>query len=52
MMSGSGSTVFALCETKDEAEAIQAEMRSMIPAEDLEFWVTRFCASGVKLAGD
>jgi 4-diphosphocytidyl-2-C-methyl-D-erythritol kinase len=52
MMSGSGSTVFALCETKEAAEAVQAEMRSMIPAEDLEFWVTKFCASGVKLAGD
>ncbi len=51
MMSGSGSTVFALCETKESAEAVRAEMRSMIPAEDLEFWVTKFCASGVTIAG-
>lgn len=51
MMSGSGSTVFALAETKAEADQVAAKMRSIIPDDDLEFWVTQFCASGVKIAG-
>ena len=50
MMSGSGSTVFALCNTKEDAEALKVEMRSLIPDETLEFWVTQFCSSGVKIA--
>ena len=50
MMSGSGSTVFALCNTKEDAEALRLEMRSAIPDETLEFWVTQFCGSGVKIA--
>ena len=50
MMSGSGSTVFALCNTKEDAEALKLEMRSLIPDETLEFWVTQFCSSGVKIA--
>ena len=50
MMSGSGSTVFALCNTKEDAEALRLEMRSAMPDETLEFWVTQFCGSGVKIA--
>ena len=50
MMSGSGSTVFALCNTKEDAEALKLEMRSLMPDETLEFWVTQFCSSGVKIA--
>ena len=50
MMSGSGSTVFALCNTKDDAEALRLEMRSLIPDKTLEFWVTQFCSSGVKIS--
>ena len=50
MMSGSGSTVFALCNTKEDAEALKLEMRSAIPDGTLEFWVTQFCSSGVKIA--
>lgn len=49
MMSGSGSTVFALAESLEQAEAIEANMRSAIPDSDLEFWITKFCDSGVQL---
>jgi 4-diphosphocytidyl-2-C-methyl-D-erythritol kinase len=48
MMSGSGSTVFALAESQAQAEAIELAMRSMIPDPDLDFWVTKFCHSGVQ----
>jgi GHMP kinases C terminal len=36
MMSGSGSTVFALCETKDEAEAIQTEI-ALVPPKSQKY---------------
>ena len=49
MMSGSGSTVFALAQSLEQAEAIEAAMRSAIPDSDLEFWITKFCHSGVQL---
>lgn len=50
MMSGSGSTVFALVETRSQAEQVQAQMRAAIPDADLDLWVTKFCSSGVKVA--
>jgi 4-diphosphocytidyl-2-C-methyl-D-erythritol kinase len=50
MMSGSGSTVFALVETRSQAEQIQAQMRAAIPDADLDLWVTKFCQSGVRVA--
>ena len=49
MMSGSGSTVFALAQSLAQAEIIEANIRSAIPDSDLEFWITKFCHSGVKL---
>lgn len=49
MMSGSGSTVFALVESLAQAEQVKAEMRSTSPP-DLDLWVTKFCSSGVRLA--
>ncbi len=49
MMSGSGSTVFALAQSLAQAEIIEANLRSAIPDSDLEFWITKFCHSGVKL---
>lgn len=50
MMSGSGSTVFALAESQEQAESILAKMRAAIPDEDLDLWVTQFSPSGVRLA--
>ena len=49
MMSGSGSTVFALAQSLEQAEMIEATMRSAIPDLDLDFWITKFCHSGVKV---
>ncbi|NDJ18278.1 4-(cytidine 5'-diphospho)-2-C-methyl-D-erythritol kinase [Myxacorys almedinensis] len=50
MMSGSGSTVFALVESLAQAEQVKAQMRRALPDPDLDFWVTKFCQSGVRLA--
>lgn len=52
MMSGSGSTVFALVESMAQAEQIKAQMRRAIPDPNLDFWVTRFCQSGVRLSNN
>ena len=49
MMSGSGSTVFALAQSLAQAEIIEANIRSAIPDSALEFWITKFCHSGVQL---
>ncbi len=51
MMSGSGSTVFALCGTEDGAIEVRDQMRQQFPDPRLELWVTKFCAAGVRLAG-
>jgi 4-diphosphocytidyl-2-C-methyl-D-erythritol kinase len=51
MMSGSGSTVFALCATEDEGTAVHDQMRQQFPDPNLGLWVTQFCAAGVRLAG-
>jgi 4-diphosphocytidyl-2-C-methyl-D-erythritol kinase len=49
MMSGSGPSVFALCETQQQAEQIQQQVRQTIPDKDLELFVTRTIAHGVKV---
>jgi 4-diphosphocytidyl-2-C-methyl-D-erythritol kinase len=49
MMSGSGSTVFALTESLEQANAIEQRMRSAFNDPELEFWVTKFCHSGVQV---
>jgi 4-diphosphocytidyl-2-C-methyl-D-erythritol kinase len=50
MMSGSGSTVFALAESRSQAEEMRHQMRSAIPDPDLELWVTKLSQCGVHLA--
>ena len=49
LMSGSGSTVFALVESASQAEQVKAKMRSVIPDANLDLWVTKFSASGIQL---
>lgn len=49
MMSGSGPTVFTLCESQVEAEAIKQKIRATIANPDLELWVTQLCSHGIKL---
>ncbi|HAA27106.1 MAG TPA: 4-(cytidine 5'-diphospho)-2-C-methyl-D-erythritol kinase [Cyanobacteria bacterium UBA8553] len=49
MMSGSGPTVFALCESEAHAQEIQQKMRAMFPEADLDFWVTRLSNRGIQV---
>jgi len=49
MMSGSGPTVFALCESQAQAQEIEQQIRSKIPDPDLDFWVTKFCSTGIRM---
>ena len=49
MMSGSGPTVFALCESEAHAQEIQQKMRAMFPEPDLDLWVTRFSTRGIQV---
>ncbi|MBW4561549.1 MAG: 4-(cytidine 5'-diphospho)-2-C-methyl-D-erythritol kinase [Mojavia pulchra JT2-VF2] len=50
MMSGSGPTVFALLESQQQAEAVKQQVRTAIPDEDLELFVTRTTTHGIKIA--
>jgi len=49
MMSGSGPTVFALCESEAHAVEVQQQVRTAIPDPDLDFWVTKFSNQGIQL---
>lgn len=49
LMSGSGPTVFTLADSRDQAEAIAAALRSRIADPDLGVWVTQFAPTGVQL---
>jgi 4-diphosphocytidyl-2-C-methyl-D-erythritol kinase len=50
MMSGSGPSVFALLESKEQAEQVKLQIREAIPDEDLELFVTRTIAHGIRVA--
>jgi 4-diphosphocytidyl-2-C-methyl-D-erythritol kinase len=47
MMSGSGPTVFCLCETKSQAEEIKIKVRAKINDPNLDFWVAKMCSHGI-----
>lgn len=49
LMSGSGPTIFALVQSADEANALQAHVRDRITDPDLKLWVTQLVPSGVQL---
>ena len=49
MMSGSGPTVFALCESQEQAIAVSQQIKSQIADPQLEFWVTKLSTSGVQM---
>ena len=49
MMSGSGPTVFALCENEEQATVVANNVRKTINDSDLEFWVTKLGSSGIAL---
>ncbi|PPS44139.1 4-(cytidine 5'-diphospho)-2-C-methyl-D-erythritol kinase [Chroococcidiopsis sp. TS-821] len=50
MMSGSGPTVFALCESREQAEKVQQYVRQAIPDPDLELWLAQTCSTGIQIA--
>ena len=49
MMSGSGPTVFTLCQSQSEAEKIRQQTQSEINDHNLEFWVTRLTNKGIQV---
>ena len=49
MMSGSGPTVFALCESEANAIAIEREVKEQINDPQLKFWITKFSTSGIRI---
>jgi 4-diphosphocytidyl-2-C-methyl-D-erythritol kinase len=49
LMSGSGPTVFALCESQILAEETAHRVKNQMSDPDLDFWVTRFSATGIQL---
>jgi 4-diphosphocytidyl-2-C-methyl-D-erythritol kinase len=50
MMSGSGPTVFALTQTRSEANQIAEQIRAEFADPDLEVWVTKLISNGIHLA--
>ncbi|MDJ0846362.1 4-(cytidine 5'-diphospho)-2-C-methyl-D-erythritol kinase [Crocosphaera sp.] len=49
MMSGSGPTVFTLCQSQTEAETIKKIARKKIEDPNLEFWVTKLSSNGISI---
>ena len=49
MMSGSGSTVFALCDTQDKAIAAKQQIKSQLSDPQLKFWITKTSTSGIQI---
>ncbi|OKH27018.1 4-(cytidine 5'-diphospho)-2-C-methyl-D-erythritol kinase [Chroogloeocystis siderophila] len=50
LMSGSGPTVFALCESYEQAQQVQQYVRKAIPDPDLELWLAQTSSTGVQIA--
>ncbi len=49
MMSGSGPTVFALCQSEVEAEEVKERTKNIINDSDLDFWVTKLASRGIEI---
>jgi len=49
MMSGSGPTVFTLCQSESEAEQIRHQAESEISDPYLDFWVTQLTNKGIQV---
>ncbi|MEB3310678.1 MAG: 4-(cytidine 5'-diphospho)-2-C-methyl-D-erythritol kinase [Snowella sp.] len=50
MMSGSGPTVFTLCESQAEAERIRQQAETELNDPHLGFWVTRLTNKGIQVS--
>jgi 4-diphosphocytidyl-2-C-methyl-D-erythritol kinase len=49
MMSGSGSTVFALVESIGRAEQVRREILEWVADPNLGVWTTRLTGAGIRL---
>jgi 4-diphosphocytidyl-2-C-methyl-D-erythritol kinase len=49
MMSGSGPSVFALCESYEQAQNVQQQVRATIAAPDLDLWLAQLCSTGIQV---
>ena len=49
MMSGSGPTVFALCESEASAIALKRQVKEQINDPKLKFWITKFSTTGITI---
>jgi 4-diphosphocytidyl-2-C-methyl-D-erythritol kinase len=49
MMSGSGPTVFTLCESELDAQRVSHSVKETLSGLDLGIWVTKFNASGIQI---
>ena len=52
MMSGSGPTVFGLCESVNQAQQVQQQVRAAIPDPELDFWIARFSGAGIQVSAN
>jgi 4-diphosphocytidyl-2-C-methyl-D-erythritol kinase len=50
MMSGSGPTVFAICDCKQRAQQVKLNIRTAIPDEDLELFVAQSLPHGIQIS--
>jgi 4-diphosphocytidyl-2-C-methyl-D-erythritol kinase len=50
MMSGSGPTVFTLCENLAEAQQLARQVQTTLDHPDLNLWVTQFSRHGIQIA--
>jgi 4-diphosphocytidyl-2-C-methyl-D-erythritol kinase len=50
MMSGSGPTVFTLCESLSEAKQLAQQVQTTLDNPDLKLWVTQFNRRGIQIA--
>ena len=50
LMSGSGSTVFALVNSQAQAAAVKQQLREMVPDPELGIWTTKLIANGIQIA--
>lgn len=49
MMSGSGSTVFALCDSEAQAQKVGQQGRNCAPASDLDLFIARLISTGIQV---
>jgi 4-diphosphocytidyl-2-C-methyl-D-erythritol kinase len=50
MMSGSGPTVFALCESEAQAYKVKQQIQEKIIDPELDLWVTKLASGGIQVA--